>query len=126
MSELTSRHGAPPQAPRKYWNESDARAVLDAWRASGLRLSAFARERGLSSKRLIRWRERLEPAGSASTPVAFHPVQLFGLPESRRVTGGVDRIEIVLGDGCEIRVPQGFAAEDLSRVLDVLQARAAC
>jgi hypothetical protein len=126
MSEPTSRKGAPPQAPRKYCNGSGARAVLGAWRASGLRLSAFAREQGLSPKRLMRWRQRLEPAGSASTPVAFHPVQLLGLPESRRVTGGADRIEIVLGDGCEIRVPQGFAAEDPSRVLDVLQARAAC
>jgi hypothetical protein len=126
MSELTSRHGAPPQGPRKYWNESAARAVLGAWRASGLRLSAFAREQGLSPKRLTRWHQRLETAGAASAPVAFHPVQLLGLPESGRAAGGADRIEIVLGDGCEIRVPHGFAAEDLSRVLDVLQARAAC
>jgi len=53
MPGATSRNGARPRAPRKYWREPDARAVLDAWRASGLRLSEFARERGLGSKRLI-------------------------------------------------------------------------
>lgn len=126
MSGRTSRNGVQPSEWRKYWRESDARVVLDAWRASGLRLSEYARQQGLSPKRLIRWRRRLEVAGSASAPMAFHPVQLLGLPESGRAVSGAGRIEIVLGDGCEIRVPQGFAAEDLSRVLDVLQARAAC
>jgi len=125
MSGRTIRGGARPRECRKYWREADAAAVLDAWRASGLRLSEFARERGLSSKRLMRWRRRLEPAGAVSTAVAFHPVQLLGLPQTGR-DARADRIEIALGSGCEIRVPSGFAAEDLALVLDVLQARAAC
>jgi hypothetical protein len=75
--------------------------MLDEWRARGLRLNAFTREQGLSPKRLTRWRQRLETAGEASAPAAFHPVQLLGLPESGRAVGGTDRIEIVLGDGCD-------------------------
>jgi hypothetical protein len=125
MPGATSRDGARGQAPRKYWREPDARAVLDAWRASGLRLSEFARERGLSPKRLMRWRSRLKTAGAVSTSVVFHPVQLLGLPQTGP-DASAERIEIALGSGCEIRVPPGFAAEDLARVLDVLQARAAC
>jgi hypothetical protein len=125
MSGRTIRGGARPREWRKYWREADAVAVLDAWRASGLRLSEFARDQGLSPKRLARWRRRLEGAEFAAAP-AFHPVQLLGLAESGGAIGVGDRIEIVLGAGCEVRVPPGFAAEDLARVLDVLQARAAC
>ena len=125
MSGRTSRNGRP-RAPRTYWREPEAAAVLDAWRASGVTLSEFAREQGLDPKLLVRWRRRLEAAGAIPARVAFHPVQLLGLPRSDSAIRDADRIEIVLGDGCAVRVPQGFAAEDLSRVLDVVRSRLAC
>jgi len=48
MSGRTIRGGARPREWRTYWREEDPVAVLDAWHASGLRLSEFARDQGLS------------------------------------------------------------------------------
>ena len=45
-----------------YWREADARRVLDAWRATGSSMAAFARASGLPVERIRRWRRRLEGA----------------------------------------------------------------
>ena len=43
---------------KRRWSESDARAVVSAWRRSGKRISEFAIENGLSAKRVYRWSAR--------------------------------------------------------------------
>jgi quercetin dioxygenase-like cupin family protein len=39
---------------------------------------------------------------------------------------GEERIEVVLRDGTRVRVPRVFAAEDLRRVVEVLEGRGSC
>lgn len=102
-------------AGRRYWRGSEARVVVDAWRASGEGLAAFARRYGIQPRRVSRWARELEERGE---PVRFHPVQVVG--QGERVRGEESRIEIELGDGATVRVSAGFAAEDLARVLEVL------
>jgi len=118
-------------ASLRYWRARDAVVVVEAWRQSGEGLSAFARRHGIHARRLRRWAKELEASGEAMKPVRFHPVRLVATEEmdgtGRRSRGAA--IEIVLGwgdHGCRVRVAPGFEAEDLARVLEVLEAGAAC
>jgi hypothetical protein len=103
-------------AQQRYWREADARAVITAMEQSGRSLSRFAREYGLKRSRISRWATRLKarPTG----PLRFHPVHLI---EARSEGKVQDPIEVVLVDGRRVRVPAGFAAADLARVLGVLK-----
>lgn len=97
-----------------YWRAEDARVVVEAWQRSGHRLSDFARRHRIQLKRLERWVRRLK----REETVGFHRVRL--VTRDREVERAAERIEIVLGSGRTVRVPPGFAGEDLKRVLAVL------
>ncbi len=114
-------------ARKGYWRDADARLVLGAWRTSGQTICSFAAAHGLRAPRLVRWAARLgvsqslprkgsEQQSTSAVKLRFHPVEVVG-------GGGVrwDVIELVLVDGRRVRVPAGFAAEDLARLLGVLQ-----
>jgi hypothetical protein len=116
------------------WREAQARPVVQAWRTSGLALSRFAADHGVSPSRLSRWARRLgtqQPvkprelergcASASGRKLRFHRVDLVG---SER--GHSDVIEVVLRDGRRVRLPAGFSAEDLGRVLEVLEQREQC
>ncbi len=102
-------------AGRRYWREADARVMVEAWRESGASLSAFARRYGVHGTRVARWAARLETQRHA---VRFHPVRLVAA--AGRGWPGREAIEVVLTDGRVVRVPPGFAPEDLHQVLRVL------
>jgi len=113
----------------RYWRATDARVVVEAWRRSGEALREFARRYGIHPRRLGRWATELkappEPAESEAS-VRFHPVRLVQQDDGARESGEGEPIEIVLGEGCSVRVPPGFAAQDLERVLAVLVEGARC
>jgi len=108
---------------KRYWREADGRAVVTAWRRSGEPLSSFARVHGVKAQRIAWWATRLQ--ASASEPVRFHPVRLLESASSSGKASG-EAIEVVLADGRRVRVPAGFVAEDLARVLRVLEGGARC
>jgi hypothetical protein len=106
---------------RHYWHEPEARAIITTWHQSGETLAAFARNRGLNRRRLVRWVARLR----ASEPqmMAFHPVRVTG---EATIRGGAACIEIDFGLSRRVRLSPGFAAEDLRRVLTVLAEVPSC
>jgi len=108
-------------ARRRYWREADGRVMVEAWQSSGERLSEFAGRHRVDPRRIAQWASRLgrpEPEG-----VRFHPVRLAGEgPES----GSGSAIEIHLVGGRRVRLAPGFEAEDLRRVLAVLEGAAGC
>lgn len=106
-------------AERGYWRECDARLVIKAWRSSGETLARFARRHRVEPKRLARWVNRLDGAGKGR--LLLHPVRLV---DDRLEAGAA--IEIELAEGRCVRVPPGFAPEDLRRVLAVLAESARC
>jgi transposase-like protein len=108
-------------ASLRYWQAEDAGVAVEAWKESGEGLTAFARRHGIKPRRLRQWATRLEPSGEA---MAFHPVRVVQASPQERAQR--DPIEIVLGEGCSVRVPAGFAAQDLERVLEVLGAGPGC
>lgn len=103
-------------AEGRYWRDGDARIVVEAWQASGEGLGAFAKRYGIHPRRVRRWASQLGGKAEAAA-VVFHPVRLVAA--ARPAEPGA-LIEIVLGEGVIVRVPGGFAAEDLERVLGVL------
>jgi hypothetical protein len=108
-------------AAGRYWGESDGRAALAAFDASGLSRAAFRRETGISTQRLKWWRRRLgartEPAGK----IEFVPVEVT--PRAAVVAADA-AMEIVL-DEIRVRVGPGFDPGALRRLLEVL-AEPAC
>jgi hypothetical protein len=111
-------------AKRPYWRESEARVLVEAWRSSGETLTRFARRHGFEARRLARWVSRLEQA--ADEGVRFYPVRLLEGQAQPERNGSGARIEIELAHGRRVCVPHGFEAEDLRRVLAVLDEVAAC
>jgi transposase-like protein len=107
---------------RRRWRAGDARVLIEAWRQSGQTLTAFARSYDVHPERLGRWHRLLRTQLQGSEPVRFHPVQVRPVQPRRAEPG--EKIELVLLDGRAIRVPHGFAADDLRRVLHVLEAEA--
>lgn len=108
-------------AERGYWRESDARLLIEAWRGSGETRARFARRHGVEEKRLARWVSRLDGRGTQRQRLLLHPVRLV---DSRPETG--TPIEVQFASGQCVRVPPGFASEDLRRVLAVLAESAPC
>jgi len=102
---------------RGYWSEEDARVVVDAWQESGETMALFSRRHGVQAKRLARWVRRLQESEKRA-PSSFLPVRVVRQADSdsRRVSG----IELVRR-GWRVRVAPGFVAEDLERVLEVLE-----
>ena len=96
------------------WTAADAASVLASARASGLSLRRFARERGLDPQRLARWRRQLDGGGLAEA--TFVEVAQPLVPAVR--VGG---FEVVLAAGRVVRVGLGFDAEELLRLLAVLE-----
>jgi hypothetical protein len=108
-------------AGRSYWRERDARRIVEAWRQSGEPISLFAGGLGVDPRRVSRWASRLERSEDAR--VRFHPVRVADDDPMGR---GAACIDIEVGPGRRIRVAPGFAAEDLRRVLAVLDERTSC
>jgi len=103
------------------WSRAEGRAVLDDWQRSGESLAAFARRRGVQEQRLRYWvARRAEERGAG--PPRFHRVHLTDAVRPRED----DWIEIVVEAGHVVRVPPGFGAADLQRVLAVLEAPPTC
>src|SRR5213596_497992 len=87
----------------RYWRAADAERVLEAWRRSGQSAAAFARQHGVSSVRLLRWRDRLK----GSTPPVFHPVRV--VQGARPLAPAPPPpLELELHSGRRIRVYAGF------------------
>ncbi len=108
---------------QRYWREPDARVWVEAWRQSGQTRSEFARTHGIPVERLSRWARRLRERAAAES-IRFHRVRV---EQSTATHASSDeRIELGLGEGRSVRLPRGFDAADLRRLLDVLAGSARC
>ncbi|KKN06832.1 hypothetical protein LCGC14_1073220 [marine sediment metagenome] len=105
-------------AERQRWREDDARVVVEAWRRSGESLSHFAGRHRLRRERIGRWASRIEKPDTGGNGMRFHRVRLVEAQD--RWHQGGEKIEVVLPDGRLVRVPHGFAPEELQQVLRVL------
>jgi len=107
-----------PIVENPYWREDDAARVLAVWSQSGLTLSAFARQCGLSVARLRRWRRRLEDGDGPR----FHPVEIVDdRPEAPAGETSGAGVEVIVGRGHRIALRRGFDAALLREVVEALE-----
>ena len=111
--------GLVPVAENTYWREHDAELILAAWAQTGLTLSAFARQCGLSVTRLRRWRKRLEGVDGPR----FHPVELIDAETTRLQGSGPEGsdLEVIVGTGRRIVIRRGFDRGLLLELIETLE-----
>lgn len=95
------------------WSEHEARVVVEAWRRSGMSLSGFAREQGISVERLGWWSRRLAETKESKRarsvkeserladhgPLQLVPAVLIGTDTQREAM-----VVVRLPDGIEIEL----------------------
>lgn len=97
------------------WTAKQAATVLAAAEASGLLDRAFAKLQGFDPQRLARWRSQLAAAVPAETTfveITPVPVPVAG--------GGATGFDVTLRGGRVVRVGLGFDADELRRLLAVV------
>lgn len=116
--------------PTRPKTPTEWRQVIAQWEQSGLSIPAFAAQIGMSSSAVSYWRKRFERQPSlGATPLnktspAFVPVTVVTeqgaqTPEvPPRWSAG---FEVLLQDGCSLRIPPDFDAASLIRLLTVLR-----
>lgn len=109
-------------ATRAEWDER-----LKRWAKSGASIEAFAARERIDPKQLKWWRWKLRPAAlpapEAPAPT-FVPVHVVDSCSRRSEAGAA--LEIVLPNGWVLRVPAGFDAVELERVLAIATRGPAC
>jgi hypothetical protein len=107
---------------RAQWSEHEARAVISAWRKSGVSVERFAEAKGIVPQRIYWWRKKLEPTTKAlvkAEPLALLPVQVVKPAAPARPRG--EPVMVMLRSGHVIKVGRGFDEEAFSRALAILE-----
>jgi hypothetical protein len=105
---------------------------VERWRASGLTAEEYAAETGVKANTLRHWswlvgqkrRARDKAPGrrvAGRVQQAF--VEVVTAPASPVATASGESIEVVVRDAIRIRVPPGFDADVLRRVIAAVEAR---
>jgi hypothetical protein len=108
-------------AVSRYWRESEGRLVVAAWKRSGETLAGFAGRHGIHPDRVARWAKRVD-RGVGKEP-SFHPVRVVA---QSIVGAGREPFELMVPNGTRVRVPVGFDAAELARLLAVVRAERLC
>jgi hypothetical protein len=92
---------------------------------SGLSIRKFAEQQGLKPGSVSFWKWKLAREGRAARPAAVAPLKFVELtavapPPTPPHRGGA-MFEIVLSSGRSIRVPVGFDASELARLIAALE-----
>ncbi|WP_044248658.1 IS66 family insertion sequence element accessory protein TnpA [Chondromyces apiculatus] len=105
-------------ATRAEWAER-----VERWKRSGLRAPEFGQAEGLKPQQLHWWSWKLRTTQQAERkPPMFLPVRVVSSSTavvSAIATRAPAPIELVLPNGCLVRVAEGFDAETLERVLQL-------
>lgn len=105
-----------------YWQREDAQIVVRAWRSSGESLAGFGRRWSLSPRRISRWARRLEESESQDAPT-FYPVQVKPPAVEHDELSWVGEVR---RRDWTVRVPAGFAASEMARLLAVIAEVESC
>jgi transposase len=112
------------RANRREWSRRVAR-----WRRSGKTSKEFAAETGVNPGTLLWWSTKLRAVRGVAEAAGATRRQDRGSAERREpwpiveLSGGVvdDRFELEVGGGRRLRIPPGFDADALGRLLAVLK-----
>jgi hypothetical protein len=114
----TARAGGATSAAEAKWAKRVARLER-----SGVSIRTFAAREGLKAGSLSYWKWRLSQRGRAR-PAAVAPlrfVELTGRQSPSAAPAPAPGFEVVLSTGRKVRVPGGFDAGELGRLVAVLE-----
>ena len=114
---------------RRRWGLSEKLRIVAESREPGASVRAVAARNDVYPSLLHNWRRQEREGGLASRPPArFVPLHLAGPPQVTAVAvpsaneqSGAETIEIVLPDGCRLRIGTAVTAAMLRRVVAVLR-----
>jgi hypothetical protein len=92
----------------KLVTDEQARAIVDAWKRSGLSINAFCAARKMWPSRFHELRRRAQPS------LSLVPIEVVG------ALVAPEPLQLVLPNGCMVRVPANFDAATLRRVVEAL------
>ena len=95
--------------------------LLEEHELRGGSLRAFAAERGLSVWTLYGWRRRLGRTRRRRSRGTSGLVAVDVVDQVRPTSEATDGFELILSDGCRVRVPANFAAARLAELIAVLR-----
>lgn len=95
--------------------EQRGRQHVEAWRASGQTQKQYCDQHGLSRSTLAYWSSKIN---SEIKPSDFVEIHHDGRAPA---AGGV--VELVVNDRYRLRIGEGFSAEAVKRLLDVIEHR---
>jgi hypothetical protein len=93
--------------------EAHARTAIRRWAASGSSKAAFCRAEGISPVTFFRWMQEFGSVGQPSASGGFVEVRLDRATAPRG-------FELEFSSGRRLRIPPGFDAGDLERILALL------
>jgi len=95
--------------------------ALDEQEGSGLSVAQYAAEIGVTAATLYSWRRRLRPSPPGAQGEARGLVRVQVCQDVDPVVASAALV-VRIGDERAVEVPPGFDAEDLVRVIEVLEA----
>jgi transposase-like protein len=95
--------------------EAKWRSLIEAQVRSGLSVREFASARGLAPSTLYWWRSRLRREPAVLVPADVVETDVVTDPH-RRPT-----FELQLGDSMTLRIPSGFGASELRRLIQAMK-----
>ena len=104
------------------------RRMMRQWRRSGLSVRAFCAEHGLSEPSFYNWRRTIaerDERDEASVPGASRKSARPAFVPLRVIDASA-MLEVALQRGLVVRVPRGFDADTLRRLLAVLEEERPC
>lgn len=111
----------PQGKPRDLRKEHHWRQLHDRWQHSGLSVRAFCRRHCLSEASFYAWRRRLGQSSSAGAsadePLTFVPIDV----RHDTLPPAAPALELVLGNGRLVRIPQGFDPTALRQLVVALE-----
>jgi len=104
---------------------------VERWKDSGLTAKEYAAEVGVNAHSLVWWKWRLSSTAAPTSKAARAPRRAKRSSEGASAltfielpaATGAEPLEILLPSSLRVRVPAGFDATALRRLLDVLVAR---
>jgi len=102
----------------KKWNESHARFVLQELGRKGLSVGEMAKQLGVTPQRIYWWKNRLQEqkAAGSNDETAFVEVSVAERPPASAMF-----FTVQARGGRKVEVPVGFDADELSRLLSVVE-----